>query len=97
MPKIIISRPKKYFENIPLDLLYEIIKKLYIYDLKNICLSNKYFIENIYNNQEMWKRNYLFHFNPPIKTITDWKKNYLKVLLLQYLGVKDTLIKLKLK
>lgn len=78
MPKIII-KTKKYFENIPLDLLYDILSKLYLNDLGNICCINKYFIEKILNNQEFWKRNYLSHFNFPVRTITDWKKIYLEV------------------
>src|SRR3972149_10689710 len=77
--KIIIKPKINYFQNIHLDLLYDILFKLYLYDLGNICRINKYFIEKILNNQEFWKRNYLSHFNPPIRTITDWKKTYLEV------------------
>ena len=57
--KIIIKPKIKHFENIHLDLLYDILSKLYLNDLGNISCINKFFIEKILNNQEFWRRNYL--------------------------------------
>lgn len=71
---------------LPLDLLYNIIKKIkFSNDIYNFCLINKYFNEIINKNNEFWRIKYRYDYgfddldDEIISNPQDWKKIYKEI------------------